>query len=99
MKSNKQEPAPSNYPGGEQDSDWNFTDISVEAGSPDKPSLRSKIGEMVVTFADRFKEKYTDGLGKSPDDQDRCGSTSLDDLIETTLAPQQQHEARVTAIS
>ena len=97
MKPNKQEPAPSNYPGSEQDSGWNFTDISVEAGSPDRPSLRSKIGEMVVTFADRFKEKYTDGPGKSPDDQDRCGSTSLDDLIETTLAPQQQHEARVTA--
>ena len=52
---------------------------------------------MVVAFADRFKEKYTDGLGKSPDDQDRCDNTSLDNLIETTLTPQQRHEARVTA--
>lgn len=97
MKPNKQEPAPSNYPGSEQDSGWNFADVSVEASSPDKPSLRSKIGKLVVTFTDRFKEKYTDGPGKSPDDQDRCGSTSLDDLIETTLTPQQQYEARVTA--
>lgn len=97
MRSNKQEPAPSNYPGDEQDSGWDFADISVEADLPDKPSLRSKIGEMVVAFADRFKEKYTDGLGKSPDDQDRCDNTSLNNLIETTLTPQQRHEARVTA--
>lgn len=129
MRSNKQEPALSNYPGSEQDSGWNFTDTSVEAGSPDKPSLRSKIGDMAMTFAEWLKGEDTVKLDRPPDDQNNSGTTtatrgsevrwgkpddrdnsdttatekskdnitSLSELIETTLTPEQQQEVRQTA--
>ena len=100
-----------------------------KAGTLRPPSLRSKIGEMAMTFAKWFKGEGTDKSDRPPDDQnnsdtttaaqssearwgkpdDRNNSdstvtekskdniTSLSELIETTLTPEQQQEVRQTA--
>ena len=97
MKSNKQEPAPSNYPGNEQDSGWDFADVSVEAGSPDKPSLRSKIGKLATSIADWIKNESTGEPDRLPDDQDKVEVVSLGRLMETTLTPEQRKEVESIA--
>ena len=97
MKSNKQEPAPSNYPGGEQDSGWDFADVSVEAGSPDKPSLRSKIGKLATSIADWIKNESTGKPDRLPDNQDKVEVVSLSRLMETALTPEQRKEVESIA--
>ena len=97
MKSNKQEPAPSNYPGGEQDSDWDFADVSVEASSPDKPSLRSKIGKLATSIADWIKNESTSEPDRLPDNQDKVEVVSLSRLMETALTPEQRKEVESIA--
>lgn len=97
MKPNKQEPAPSNYPGSEQDSGWNFTDVSVEAGSPDKPSLRSKIGKLATSIADWIKNESTSEPDRLPDNQDKVEVVSLSRLMETALTPEQRKEVESIA--
>ena len=97
MKPNKQEPAPSNYPGSEQDSGWNFTDVSVEAGSPDKPSLRSKIGKLATSIADWIKNESTGKPDRLPDNQDKVEVVSLSRLMETALTPEQRKEVESIA--
>ena len=97
MKSNKQEPAPSNYPGDEQDSGWDFADVSVEAGSPDKPSLRSKIGKLATSIADWIKNESTGEPDRLPDNQDKVEVVSLSRLMETALTPEQRKEVESIA--
>ena len=97
MRSNKQEPAPSNYPGDEQDSGWDFADVSVEAGSPDKPSLRSKIGKLATSIADWIKNESTGEPDRLPDNQDKVEVVSLGRLMETTLTPEQRKEVESIA--
>lgn len=97
MKSNKQEPAPSNYPGSEQDSGWNFVDVSVEAGSPDKPSLRSKIGRLATSIVDWIKNESTGKPDRLPDNQDKVEVVSLSRLMETALTPEQRKEVESIA--
>ena len=102
---------------------------SAKADTPKPPSLRSKIGEMAMTFAEWLKREDTDKSDRLLDDQnnsdtttaaqssearwgkpdDRNNSdstvtekskdniTSLSELIETTLTPEQQQEVRQTA--
>ena len=65
---------------------------SVEIDTPKPPSLRSKIGEMAMTFAEWIKGEDTDGPGGYND-----VATSLNKLIETTLTPEQQQEVKETA--
>ena len=64
----------------------------VEIDTPKPPSLRSKIGEMAMTFAEWIKGEDTD---KS--DGYNNVATSLNKLIETTLTPEQQQEVKETA--
>ena len=97
MKSNKQELAPSNYPGSEQDSGWDFADVSVEAGSPDKPSLRSKIGRLATSIADWIKNESTGKPDRLPDNQDKVEVVSLSRLMETALTPEQRKEVESIA--
>ena len=97
MKSNKQEPAPSNYPGSEQDSGWNFTDTSVEASSPDRPSLRSKIGGLATSIADWIKNESTGKPDRLPDNQDKVEVVSLSRLMETALTSEQRKEVESIA--
>ena len=97
MRSNKQEPAPSNYPGDEQDSGWDFADVSVEAGSPDKPSLRSKIGKLATSIADWIKNESTGEPDRLPDNQDKVEVVSLSRLMETALTPEQRKEVESIA--
>ena len=97
MRSNKQEPAPSNYPGDEQDSGWDFADVSVEAGSPDKPSLRSKIGKLATSIADWIKNESTGKPDRLPDNQDKVEVVSLSRLMETALTPEQRKEVESIA--
>ena len=66
---------------------------SVEIDTPKPPSLRSKIGEMAMTFAEWIKREDTDKSGEYND-----VATSLNKLIETTLTPEQQQEVKETAI-
>ncbi len=65
---------------------------SAEIDTPKPPSLRSKIGDMAVTFAEWIKRK---GAGKSGGYNDVA--TSLNKLIKTTLTPEQQQEVKETA--
>ena len=65
---------------------------SVEIDTPKPPSLRSKIGEMAMTFAEWIKREDTDKSGEYND-----VATSLNKLIETTLTPEQQQEVKETA--
>ena len=65
---------------------------SVEIDTPKPPSLRSKIGEMAMTFAEWIKREDTDKSGGYSD-----VATSLNKLIETTLTPEQQQEVKETA--
>ena len=65
---------------------------SVEIDTPKPPSLRSKIGEMAMTFAEWIKGEDTD---KSSGYNDVA--TSLNKLIETTLTPEQQQKVKETA--
>ncbi len=97
MKSNKQEPAPSNYPGDEQDSGWDFADVSVEAGSPDKPSLRSKIGKLAASIADWIKNESTSESGRPLDNQGRVEAVSLRHPTEIILTPEQREEVEDVA--
>lgn len=97
MKSNKQEPAPSNYPGNEQDSSWNFTDVSVEAGSPAKLSFRSKVGKLATSIANWIKDESTSEPDRLPDDQDKVEIISLSRLMETALTPEQREEVESMA--
>lgn len=97
MRSNKQEPTPSNYPGDEQDSGWDFADVSVEAGSPDKPSLRSKIGKLATSIADWIKNESTGKPDRLPDNQDKVEVVSLSRLMETALTPEQRKEVESIA--
>ncbi len=102
---------------------------SAKADTLKPPSLRSKIGEMAMTFAKWLKREDTDKSDRPPDDRnssntttatqgsearwgkpdDRNNSdatvtekskdniTSLSELIETTLTPEQQQEVRQAA--
>ncbi len=65
---------------------------SAEIDAPKRPSLRSKIGDMAMTFAEWIKREDTD---KS--DGYNNVATSLNKLIETTLAQEQQRVVRKTA--
>ena len=65
---------------------------SVEIDTPKPPSLRSKIGEMAMTFAEWIKREDTDGPGGYSD-----VATSLNKLIKTILTPEQQQEVKETA--
>ncbi len=100
-----------------------------KAGTLRPPSLRSKIGEMAMTFAKWLKREDTDKSDRPLNDQNNSGTTtaaqssearwgkpddrdnsdatatekskdnitSLSELIETTLTPEQQQEVRQTA--
>ena len=102
---------------------------SAKADTLRPPSLRSKIGEMAMAFAEWLKREDTDKSDRRPDDRnssnttaatqdsearwgkpdDRNNSdstvtekskdniTSLSELIETTLTPEQQQEVRQAA--
>jgi len=101
----------------------------AKADTPKPLPLRSKIGDMAMTFAEWFKGEDTGKLDRQPDDRnssntttatqgsearwgkpdDRDNSdatvtekskdniTSLSELIETTLTPEQQQEVRQIA--
>ena len=118
-------------PNGGWDDGWEpaTKEESAKADTLKPPSLRSKIGEMAMTFAEWIKGESTDKSNRPPDDQnnsdtttaaqssearwgkpdDRNNSdstvtekskdniTSLSELIETTLTPEQQQEVRETA--
>ena len=118
-------------PNGGWDGGWEpaTKEESAKADTLRPPSLRSKIGEMAMTFAEWLKGEGTDKSDRPPDDQnnsvtttatqsseaswgkpdDRNNSnatvaekskdniTSLSELIETTLTPEQQQEVRETA--
>jgi len=102
---------------------------SAKADTLKPPSLRSKIGEMAMSFAEWLKGEGTDKSDRPPDDQNNSGTTtatqgsetrrdkpddrdnsdatatekskdnitSLSELIETTLTPEQQQEVRQAA--
>ena len=65
---------------------------SAEIDTPKRPSLRSKIGDMAMTFAKWIKREDTDEPGGYND-----VATSLNRLIKTTLTPEQQQEVKETA--
>ena len=65
---------------------------SAEIDTPKRPSLRSKIGDMAMTFAEWIKREDTDEPGGYND-----VATSLNRLIKTTLTPEQQQEVKETA--
>ena len=65
---------------------------SAEIDTPKPPSLRSKIGDMAMTFAEWIKREDTDEPGGYND-----VATSLNRLIKTTLTPEQQQEVKETA--
>ena len=65
---------------------------SAEIDTPKWPSLRSKIGDMAMTFAEWVKREDTDEPGGYND-----VATSLNRLIKTTLTPEQQQEVKETA--
>mgnify|MGYP000862644553 FL=1 len=65
---------------------------SAEIDTPKTPSLRSKIGDMAMTFAEWIKREDTDEPGGYND-----VATSLNRLIKTTLTPEQQQEVKETA--
>ena len=118
-------------PNGGWDDGWEpaIEEKPAKADTLKPPSLRSKIGEMAMTFAKWLKREDTDKSDRPLDDQnnsstatatqgsearwgkpdDRNNSdatvaekskdniTSLSELIETTLTPEQQQEVRETA--
>ena len=74
--------------------DWDLASKkgSAEIDTPKPPSLRSKIGDMAMTFAEWIKREDTDEPGGYND-----VATSLNRLIKTTLTPEQQQEVKETA--
>ena len=78
----------------EQGNDWDPASKkgSAEIDTPKPPSLRSKIGDMAMTFAEWIKREDTDEPGGYND-----VATSLNKLIKTTLTPEQQQEVKETA--
>ena len=79
----------------EQGNDWDPASkkgSAEEIDTPKPPSLRSKIGDMAMTFAEWIKREDTDEPGGYND-----VATSLNKLIKTTLTPEQQQEVKETA--
>ena len=118
-------------PNGGWDDGWEpaTKEESAKADTLRPPSLRSKIGDMAMTFAEWLKGEDTVKFDRPPDDRNNSGTTtatqgsearwdkpddrdnsdatvaekskdnitSLSELIETTLTPEQQQEVRQIA--
>ena len=118
-------------PNGGWDDGWEpaTKEEPAKADTLKSPSLRSKRGDMAMTFVEWLKGEGTDMSDRPPDDQNNSGTTtatqgsearwgkpddrnnsdatvtekskdnitSLSELIETTLTPEQQQEVRETA--
>ena len=118
-------------PNGGWDDGWGpaTKEEPAKADALKPPSLRSKIGDMAMTFVEWLKREDTDKLDRPLDDRNNSGTTtatqgsearwgkpddrnnsdatatekskdnitSLSELIETTLTPEQQQEVRQIA--
>ena len=65
-------------PNGGWDDGWEpaTKEESAKADTLKPPSLRSKIGEMAMSFAEWLKGEGTDKSDRPPDDQNNSGTTT-----------------------